>query len=177
MPQRIRDLSGQRFGRWTVTDCGGQDERLQARWLCRCDCGTLGIVVGQELVQGSSRSCGCLRRELSRAAHTIHGYARPGHEHPLYHLWHTMHQRCTNLRSRMAKYYGLLGVRVCERWRDFPTFLADVGERPTPQHTLDRIDPYGHYEPGNIRWATPKEQANNRRNSRHRRPPVCDASP
>lgn len=83
--------------------------------------------------------------------------------HPLYHIWVNMHQRCENPRKDGYQYYGGAGVRVDPRWNDFPTWLADVGERPSPRHSLDRIDPWGNYEPGNVRWADVVEQRANRR--------------
>lgn len=94
----------------------------------------------------------------------LHQTIRHGLErHPLYHTWEQMRERCRNTKKSNYKYYGAKGVKVCERWNNFENFLADVGEKPTAKHTLDRKNPFGNYEPGNIRWATPKEQRANQR--------------
>jgi len=86
------------------------------------------------------------------------------HHHPLYYTWKQMRQRCTNPRNHTWPRYGALGVTVCERWSSFDNFAADMGERPDGM-SLDRINPFGNYEPGNCRWATPVQQARNKRAS------------
>ena len=139
---------GTKFGRWTVIGDGGK----QGRFLCRCECGTTRVVRAGHLRHGSSRSCGC-----ARVGPVVHGHARKGDEHPLYGTWKAMHERC-----RKHLNYAGRGITVCERWASFAVFLADIGERP-PGTSLDRIDNDGDYEPGNVRWATPVEQAANRR--------------
>lgn len=92
-----------------------------------------------------------------------HGHTRQGSRHPLYERWSGMWARCTNPHSQAFRHYGARGITVCERWRDFPAFAEDMGLPPSPRHSLDRIDNDGHYEPGNVRWATSKEQTANRR--------------
>lgn len=100
-------------------------------------------------------------RERSEAV-TVHGHTWHGGFSPTYMSWKGMHQRCRNPSQQSWKYYGGRGIVVCERWRSFENFLADMGERPEDR-TLDRIDPYGNYEPANCRWATAVEQRRNRR--------------
>lgn len=97
-------------------------------------------------------------------AHRTHGMSDHGDEHPLYQTWTGMKNRCTNPRNRAWRLYGGRGIKVCDRWMaSFLDFISDVGERP-PGTTLDRIDNDGNYEPGNVRWATSKQQSGNRRN-------------
>jgi hypothetical protein len=84
-------------------------------------------------------------------------------KHPAYNCWKKMRDRCNNPNNCNFKYYGGVGVRVCERWDDFEAFIADIGPRPTAQHSIDRKDSSGNYEPGNCRWATTAEQNRNKR--------------
>jgi hypothetical protein len=157
------DLTGQRFSLLIVVGRADSyrhpDGRCgEARWLCRCHCGAESIVAGSRLRRGTTRSCGC-RRALAPLDRITHGMSRE----PEYRSWRAMHQRCSEPRRINWAYYGGRGIRVCSRWASFRTFLEDVGRKPSPAHSLDRIDNAGHYEPGNVRWATPSEQARNRR--------------
>lgn len=132
------------------------------RWLCRCDCGTVRTFDKSNVKRGISKSCGCLRDELAAIRATTHGKQGTG----AYRSWQTMRQRCYYEKSIGFANYGGRGISVCERWVDsFENFYADMGDRP-PKHTLDRINPDGHYEPGNCRWITSKEQNRNRRDNK-----------
>lgn len=101
-----------------------------------------------------------------------HGHAREKNGKsaatPEYRAWHSMKARCANPRNPRYSAYGGRGITVCERWESFENFFADVGPRPTPRHSIDRIDPNDGYHPGNVRWATLAQQNNNKRTSRER---------
>lgn len=155
---------GDRYGRLTLVERRSSDQAQKALWLVRCDCGNSRVVRYSGLRSGNTKSCGCLSRETSRRHNSKHGHSRAmwGQASPTYNSWSSMVQRCTNPRYNGWHWYGGRGVKVCDRWLDFEAFLADMGHRPRGR-TLDRIDNQRGYEPGNCRWATPREQGRNTR--------------
>lgn len=154
----VIDLTGQRFGRLVVS---GLTRSQHRRWRCQCDCGGERIARTSELRSGRVLSCGCLRRESAARvgkATTTHGMRYT----PEYRAWSGMKQRCTNPKISNFPQYGGRGIRVCDRWMaSFDDFLADLGPRPSPDHSLDRIDNDGHYDPSNCQWRTRVEQQRN----------------
>lgn len=154
---------GQKFNRWTVIGDAIRDANNLKNWLCRCECGTERRVRHYLLASGKSKSCGCLQREDLGARKLKHGYASGGVIRPEYSVWQMMVARCTNPRAQMYPEYGARGITVCDRWMKFENFLADMGDRPSAKHSLDRIENDKGYQPGNCRWAVPEIQQNNKR--------------
>lgn len=156
-------MAGKTFGRFLVLKLAPDDGRHTRHWLCRCSCGTEKIVSGSALRMGGTVSCGCFGRENSSRLKTKHGASTT----PTYLSWRGMLGRCYNKRDPFYQAYGGRGIVVCKRWRfSFINFLEDMGKRPIGM-TLDRIKNNENYTPANCQWATPKQQARNRRDSRH----------
>ena len=160
------DLTGQRFGRLTVLyrdDSFAKDGH--ACWICQCDCGALVPVRSSLLRQGGTRSCGCLARDLTIARSKTHGMTKT----KIHRIWAGMKRRCFCETDNHYPLYGGRGITICDEWReDFVTFYDYVSKLEhfdEDGYTLDRINNNGNYEPGNVRWATVKQQAQNRRTS------------
>lgn len=162
--KRFVDLTGMKCGRWTVGTLVNKPG--EATWLCKCECGTIREISGTSLRSGNSRSCGCLRKEVSARLQFKHGAAVGNVFTPEFRVWRSMIDRCRNKNSKNYFRYGGRGITICERWKVYLNFLEDMGPRPSLKHSIERKNNDKGYEPGNCKWATAQEQANNRRTSR-----------
>ncbi len=153
---------GQNFGRWTVIEFGYIANRKNHYWLCKCECGNIKNVFDGSLKFGRSKSCGCLSSELSTQRFVTHGMS----DTATYHSWSHMRSRCRNPDNLKYKNYGGRGIKICARWSKFANFIKDMGEKPGPQYSIDRIDNNGNYCKTNCRWATFQKQARNTRQNR-----------
>lgn len=160
---------GQQFGRWSVMKAAEPNYhtdkfgvvRIKRKWKCQCLCGTERVVLEHSLRNGTSVSCGCFNKEMSSIKGKKHGLT----ESSEYVIWQSMRQRVKNPNNRRHASYSGRGIDICARWEDFEAFLKDMGPRPSTLHSIDRIDNDKGYSPDNCRWATPKQQMANRRNS------------
>ena len=154
--RNLLDLRGHRFGRLTVI-AEADPMRTHRAWRCRCDCGIEKVVRANALRQGCTISCGCLRAETIRR----HGLSRT----PEYRIWVGLRRRSTGkVDKRHRPYYE--HVTCCERWQNFAAFYADMGPRPSSNHSIDRINGWRGYSSDNCRWATSSEQYHNRRKTK-----------
>lgn len=178
---RHTDLTGRRFGRLMVTSISGSSKYKRRVWSCECECGNIIEASSGYLLNGETKSCGCLvhsgdhrvthgaRREQKRERATF-GPASKGGHHSMrakaYTAWVNMKARCYNEGYRGYSSYGGRGITVCDGWKDsFEKFLADVGEPPRPDLTLERLDPNGNYEPSNVAWASELVQRLNKQDT------------
>ena len=157
-----QNLLGKKFGRWIVIDEASK-HKTKTMWNCVCECGNQNAVMTGALMQGKSRSCGCLVGELARIRSKTHGRSKESG----YDSWRSMKQRCLNKNHGNYKYYGGSGITICKEWIDsFERFIKDMGERPSKKHQLDRIDSNDNYKPNNCHWVTSTENNRNLKKSK-----------
>ncbi len=158
----VKDMTGKTFGRLKVMEKVPHEPCERIYWKCECSCGVTKDVSGTSLRSGHTKSCGCLSADKVVARNTTHGMAKT----PLNNVYHAMKARCLNKNVKAYKNYGGRGITVCDRWLEsFSNFYADMGDRPTGKHTLERIDNSKGYSKDNCEWRTSVAQCNNKRNN------------
>lgn len=159
---QLIDLTGRRFHRLVVLGRGGSCSG-HVKWRCLCDCGNETEVLSQGLRRGRTKSCGCYNIEAikSRKPSITHGMTHTR----IYRIWGGIKTRCLNDRDRAFRNYGARGIRICRRWMRFENFLADMGQPPSDEHEIERIDNNAGYRPDNCKWILPTEQNRNKRNN------------
>ena len=168
MPKH-NDLTGKRFGRLTVTE--KTKENGFWHYVCKCDCGNEKKIISGALTRKikPTRSCGCLQKEAMKTGRDNpayrHGHCKNGKRSATLSIWTGMMRRCYEENCKSYKDYGGRGIKVCSRWHEFKNFLEDMGERP-PNLTIERIDNFGNYAPGNCKWIPKAEQNVNQRSNR-----------
>ena len=159
---KVIDLTGQVFGRLTVVSFAGIGSNRSARWECICLCGAVVVINSATLRNGRTQSCGCYHKQLLRERNTSHGLCKTAE----YSSWLNMRKRCNKANDPQYADYGGRGITVCEEWESFENFYRDMGPKPTPKHSIDRIDNDGPYCKENCRWATQKQQNTNQRSNK-----------
>ncbi|HUH57102.1 MAG TPA: hypothetical protein VL020_01120, partial [Pseudomonadales bacterium] len=160
---RELDITGKRYSRLVALEKVSPFGSENPKWLFECDCGEKKIINRSSVSCGRTKSCGCYGRDEIKHRKTTHNMSRT----KIYRTWSDMLTRCYNKKYIDSHRYLGRGIKVCQEWLQFENFYKDMGDIPTPKHTLDRIDNDGDYEPDNCRWASYTEQARNKSNTRY----------
>jgi hypothetical protein len=155
------NMIGKKFAFLTVVSLHGKNKHGQLVWLVKCACGCKKFVLGTNLRLGRTKSCGCKTKVFISKSATTHGMSRRGCKSSEYVTWANMIARCYKPSNPSYFRYGAVGITVCDRWMKFINFFEDMGKKPSPLYTIDRIKSNIGYEPGNCKWATKKEQSLN----------------
>lgn len=152
------DIVGKTFNHLTIVEYAGKNKHKKKLYKCKCNnCGNEKVMIGTEVKNGYSKSCGCLTKQNLKRKHGMTGT-------PIYKKWKTIKGRCFNPNASNYKWYGERGITMCKEWKnDFSKFYEDVGDIPFEGAELDRIDNNGNYEPNNVRWVDHRTNSNNRR--------------
>jgi hypothetical protein len=163
--QHVKQIVGEKYGRLKVLSFAGLNKHRSSMWNCICDCGAIGVFKGRNLLIGKTKSCGCWllekRRSPKKHGHTSRNLGASSE----YSAWKAMRQRCENPNNRSWKDYGERGITVCERWHNFSNFIQDMGKKPSPNLSIERVDNDSGYTKENCIWATKKVQNRNKRNN------------
>lgn len=179
MKGRPNDLTGQVFGRLTVTRRASSIKYKSSTaptWLCHCTCGGQIVTRGDRLKYGTTSSCGCLYS--NSPLRLKHGESKGRSKTREYVTWQAIVQRCGNPNNHAYSYYGGRGISICDRWKSsYENFLDDMGRMPGEGYSIERVDVNGDYSPDNCKWATMKEQSRNKRVGSRNRSGVTGVSP
>jgi len=158
----FKNILNNRYNRLTVIGYFGKSKNRYF-WKCLCDCGNYAIVDRGNLIPGHSQSCGCFKKELIKKSSITHGLSKTKE----YAIWADIKKRCYNKNNSAYKFYGAKGITMCNKWKNsFIPFITDMGKRPSENHSIDRINTFGNYEPSNCRWTTKDIQSNNTRTNK-----------
>lgn len=166
----LKDITGEIHGRLTIIGFAGMAPNRVSVWHAKCECGNeievrkSNLHKDKKTGRPNTVSCGCHKRDIQKARLTTHGDS--AYKTKEYNCWQNMHQRCSNPKNKRYISYGAKGVKVCPQWFSYEDFLNDVGRAPYEKACIDRIDPYGNYEPSNVRWTDAATSNTNKRSKR-----------